>query len=382
MCGTHGRSSRFSIVWRFFFGISFDKDLVAVDRPQLNLHSIVDKFLKSGPINGSLLCQCAFEANCNEIDIKLVDTLGDFGSVCPTSTLDCVAMIRMISKLKSYSTDVLNLHLRQCRLGEREVILLGEALAGVDRHMKVQRLDLHENHLNDASISYLFTSASSALKHLADFNIGSNCLSGEVIALFMSYTSYLKRLNLCYNPLETSSLKLLADSLQSSLLPNLRSLDLKGSLSPDADVNSVLLALLVQALVNCSELQSLDLSSNNLGVPGALAIGEYLPPLTKSSKWKGSFSLYLNEVNLGNEGLSAFLQGPFHGNKMENLELNNNNINAAGLISLLEAIQDQKFRLSSLSLAGNPLGPQGVLAIWERVVMGSANLIYRDANLR
>ena len=188
----------------------------------------------------------------------------------------------------------------------------------------------------------------------------------------------------------------LDNAVNADQLVNLVNLNLSGCLTNDADVNSAVLETFLKSLENhCPHLDSLKLSDNNLGVPGAsviaAAISRYFnvhtsPPYDfndfQSSAWLSSIDL--NNTNLGDEGLIAFIEKldcPYH---FDNLELKNNGILATGLNCLAKKISsdsryhwmDQSDELESysdypsencvdLDLSDNPIGLDGVIAVGE-----------------
>ena len=366
LCKTHRASYRFSMVWRFLFGIS--------ELSESLLYHIMDEI----SINGSLLCHCAFEANSDEVKRMLVHSLKDthFSFVYPTTTFDCVAVIHTVSKINSYKeNDFLNLHFRQCGLGEKEITLLGEALATVPENVKVDTLDLRDNHLTDSSICSLFGRAPSALESLKNLNLNNNCIKDDAIGAFIKHAKNLHKLFLCNNQLELMALKTLEDA---SKFPNLRILRLRGSLPSDAGVNSTFLASLLQSLVQyCAGLQSLDLSDNDLGISGAIVLGDYLPLLGRKSV---NFHLSINSVNLGDEGLKAFFHkwDSQHNCFLKQFHLDSNDIHATGLVTLLGVIQSENLIVKSLSLAGNPLRLEGTIILIKMLSVISQRLTLLD----
>ena len=78
---------------------------------------------------------------------------------------------------------------------------------------------------------------------------------------------------LAHNPLGNSGLQALETAIRDSLLTQLFWLDLSGSLTSDANSNAACLTTLIKSLlIHCPKFRILDLSENNLGVPGASAL--------------------------------------------------------------------------------------------------------------
>ena len=106
----------------------------------------------------------------------------------------------------------------------------------------------------------------------------------------------------------------------------------------------------------CS-LESLNLSRNNLGTPGGMALGEILSDLHLHT-------LILTETMLGDEGVAAFSQNlkDTVSHQLRDLYLDNNSIQAAGISCLAESVCTGILRLTHgyFTLANNPLGLEGV----------------------
>ncbi len=98
-------------------------------------------------------------------------------------------------------------------------------------------------------------------------------------------TSSLTLLELSHNPLGVSGIQSLETAVQSGVLINLKQLWLSNTLTDDADVNGALLTTLLLSIAShCARLITLDLSYNNLGLPGLCSVVENIP-------------LRLNEIN-------------------------------------------------------------------------------------
>ena len=76
------------------------------------------------------------------------------------------------------------------------------------------------------------------------------------------------------NPLGVSGIQSLETAVQAGVLVNLKELKLSNTLTDNADINRALLTTFLPSIVSyCPHLWGLDLSRNNLGVPGASALG-------------------------------------------------------------------------------------------------------------
>ena len=166
-----------------------------------------------------------------------------------------------------------------CGIRENQLNELTDALASKHGRKKVKKINLSGNQLTDRSVPDLFQRVPSAFQSLIELNLENNKIGAESIksiaaALAESSPSKLASLTLSHNPLGVSGLLKLEEIICSNSLSNLGWLYLRGSLTSDADINSAILTTLIGALVaHCPKLCELDLSQNNLSVPGTCAIG-------------------------------------------------------------------------------------------------------------
>jgi Ran GTPase-activating protein (RanGAP) involved in mRNA processing and transport len=249
---------RFKMAWRFFFGINSDLEFNGDTTSfiQQTLTCVVN-----GEINASnnhlSLCHCAFEARNDLINENITQYLVwsnmiKFGS--PRTAHDCSAILYVIANLQECGCD-----------------------------LKVDFGNASENQVKE--LMHILTSKNGKL--------------------------WISSLDLSGSRLTVSSLQALESAVRGDVLAELENLYLEGSLTSDADTNAKWLATLSG---HCPNLEVLDLSNNNLGVPGASAVAKL-----HVSGW-----LYLSNANLGNKGLTKSLKVISH------LELANNDIHAVG----------------------------------------------------
>ena len=228
------------------------------------------------------------------------------------------------------------------------------------------QLDLIDNKLSNESICSLFSQASLALQTLERLDISGNNISAHSACSILKSISTvsLDRLTvliLSNNPLGVPGLQAFEELIQNGKLDNLVILELQNSMTHDPDINGALLTILVETLLfHCHYLRCLNLSDNNLGVPGAQAVSQ---ALSGSTKDPGSLQLYLNNTMLNDSGISAFthsLQGKCY---LKGLWLHNNNIHAAGISSLADSISTGKINVTCLFLDNNPLGLEGAVIV-------------------
>ena len=293
---------RFIMVWRFFFGINFNREFNG------DKTSFTQKTLECVACDQTYhlsLCHCAFEANSDFIIKKVTQYLVmhrplynmvNFGYPC--SAHDCSAMLYVIANLQ------------ECDYG-----------------LVVDFSNATENQI----------------KELMDI------LASKKGKLWIS------KLDMSGNRLTVSSLEALESAVRSDVLAKLNNLYLMGSLTSDADTNAKLLATLSG---HCPNLKDLDLSNNNLGVPGASAL----------AKLHVSGRLYLNNTNLGDKGLTILVKSL---KVISRLELADNDIHASGVSCLADAVCSGELKLvlgqewlkDNVILNNNPLGLEGTIAL-------------------
>ena len=210
----------------------------------------------------------------------------------------------------------------------------------------------------------LFHRASASFNSLERLYLGKNNLGDDsinAIAAILAKSKSLKldlrglMLKMYDNPLGVNGLQALQNIVCSC---RIGMLNLAGSLTNDVDVNAELLLALSS---NCQSLWDLDLSRNNLGETGAIALKKILPQLKKTS-------LHLNECRLGNEGMATLTQGLEGTCHLKSLQLRDNGINAAGIQHLVDSvcagrIVIRKGIFNTLLLADNPLGLEGAMTL-------------------
>jgi hypothetical protein len=334
------------IFWRFYFGLSFHIEnsiIMQTDdkRTDLLLREAKDIieclsiciYQHSQREYLPLLLHCSFEADNSYIYNKMVNCIIvpkkrsvlrsdsymslDIPTVELYTAYDCTALIHLFANTSKYGTleiDMIDFNKRG--IHDKQVVALADALASKNGKLQVNILSLSKNKLSWESLHYLFNRASIAFQ-----------------------------------------------SLQELWLSNI---DTKVDPSILSDAISV---------IHCPNLRSLDLSNNVLGVAGAKAVGRLVLNLTQCER---NFELYLNEIQLGDEGLKVFTHALGEKCHIRCLELKKNDIHIDGVTYLAEIICSGKLILGEaefehplfalgemwgLDLTGNPLGSEGLLAI-------------------
>ena len=162
--------------------------------------------------------------------------------------------------------------------------------------------------------------------------------------------------------LTISGLQTLDGAVGNDLFAKLVHLDLSGSLTGDADTNGMLLTTFGEALsAHCPHLKGLNLSNNNLGIPGATAI-------SKMFEHNSYVEMYIDNVKLGDEGLITLIGAL---KSINLLAICNNDIHTFGVLCLADAVCSGKLEFKGLSMShfscldlkDNPLGLEGTIAL-------------------
>ena len=366
---------RFTMVARFLFGICFSCSKQDFDIKQI-IPCIAgpDKYTK--PMLS--LCHCAFEAQNKSINNEIIQFLIDnrnyhgVGFGFPRTAHDCAAVLHVIDNMQECSD--LNINFSNSSISENQITKLTGVLASKHGKLQVHWLFLNGNKLTDKSVSVLFHRASAAFQSLAYLYLGDNIIGAESIksittALAKSSSSgcRLSDLSLSDIPLTVSGLEALENAIRDDLLSQLSWLSLQGSLTTDADTNAAWLTTFVEALsVHCPQLRTLDLSQNNLGVPGATALAGVVSKI--QHKQPQFFAeMYLNRTNLGDKGVCAFIDSVDGVCHLRRLVLTDNGIHATGISYLSDAICSGKIIVTkpgdNIDFSANPLGLKGAIAI-------------------
>ena len=160
---------------------------------------------------------------------------------------------------------------------------------------------------------------------------------------FPGKCSKLKRLSFQNNkPSGNTHVACLTMAIKANIFGNLEWLQLSNTLLDNVEENGRLLTELLSSIAShCLHLKDLDLSKNNLGVPGASAIGEAFVRLAANRK---KLELNLSETNLDSEAAKTLSD------------------------KVLASLEDVSNLLSceiELSIDNNPLGHSGLSAIFR-----------------
>ena len=381
---TNGKSSRFAMVWRFFFGLGSKKVscMGQVSRKVVCLdETVVDTFLSLSSVGNELKllkCHCALEAKNVIVSTTVAKCIDgqfaySFSSIAHTPH-DCVAVLHVLSHTSHCHS--VRIYLSGCGLSDKLLKRLTGLLSSAGGELKVVELDLGDNKSTSNSVSELFTRASAAFSSLEKLSLYNYCIDGDgvnsiVTSLIHTSCKSLTWLSLSRNPLGVSGIQALERAVVSGVLVNLEYLILSNSLTGDADINGAIITTCLRSITShCPHLVGLFLSHNNLGVPGVCALGEALPLLTND--------LYLNNTMLDSEAIIAFTDSVKNSIPISNESM----IELKRSWSQSDGCSSSSRKLSWLSLSGNNIDDDGVAAFLEQVphLFPSLELVSLDHN--
>ena len=303
--------NRFAVVWKFFFGINCFVDI----NFEIGTNSFIQQIFKcvAGETTYGLdtlsVCHCAFEVHNdlinNEISQYLIShsSHSKIGFGYPRTAHDCTAVLYVLANMQEHCD--MEINFGNCGVRESQIKKLVDILVSKEGKLQITRL----------------------------------YLSGSRLTV--------------------SCLQALENAVRGDLFAKLEWLNLAGCLTSDADTNAAWLTTFLEALsAHCPHLRSLDLSDNNLGVPGASAISNIF------EQNDHRHIICLNKTNLGDEGLTILIKSL---KVVSILELADNDIHATGVSCLADAVCEGKMIVGGLDskfdLRKNPLGLEGTVAI-------------------
>ena len=353
-------SSRFTMVWRFFFGINFLSKVLEDDSivTQILMYVEVANFQDEFPS----LCHCAFEAQNNLITNEVIQLSSQYiQTYCEAHTAhDCAALLYVIAHMEEHSG--LKIDFSSSGIRDNQIITLTDILASKQGKLQVEMLNLSGNKLTGKCVSDLFHRASPGYRSDTKLEPKSDALT---LAKSVPSRCGLSELGMSKDSRGICSLHVLVNSIRGNMLSRLKDLSLAGCLTSDADTNDKWLTTLMDALSTyCPHLESLILSQNNFGVTGASALARGLSKLQHHSSSTVRFLLFLEETNLDDDGLRAFVDNITGMCYFDQLYLTDNNILATGILYMTDAVCFGKIVFcGELGLDNNPLGLEGVAAV-------------------
>ena len=187
VCEAHAESDRFSMVWRFVFGLECQKK-GSYSRKVVSLgDEVVDRFLKVvdnsiSTINDRaahrlrlMLCHCSMESSCNSVCLKLAkqinglfigyehkDSMGD-------TPHDCMAIFQVLRY--TFHCPHLVIMLNNCGLNNELLKELADILCNARGELQAGDLSFRSNMLSDKGVVDLFNRASASFSSLQSLSL-------------------------------------------------------------------------------------------------------------------------------------------------------------------------------------------------------------------
>ena len=373
VCEAHAESNRFAMVWRFVFGLacqeegSYSRKVICLDDEVVGrfLSTNSDGLLSHVPL---MFCHCSLESMNSTVGLRIAKQIN--GKFCSTFDLsiantphDCVAVFHVVRHTSHCSK--MTITLSNCGLTGKLLKQLTDILSNKSSKLQSRELTLYDRMVTDKGIGDLLYRGSSSFSSQELFS--SNSITDIISQDLSSSCNNLTFLKLSNNPLGMSGIQSLETAVQAGGLVNLEKLYLSNTLTDDAGINGVLLTTLSPSIAShCPNLKWLDLSSNNLAVPGASALSHGELFANNSSEYAESiietaiFSLSTFFYNQHSPCLSDNL---LHVWCEKTLDLSNTNINAEAVLTFARS-RKPSFGFT-LNLSYNPLGYDGLLAIFS-----------------
>ena len=329
-------NSRFFTLWRFMFGLGGNQNSEVTSRRIENLseQEVLNLIQSLNPSSDSLLLsQYAFESNDVIITQKIARIIrGVFtkatGSIA-RSPYDCAAICNVLQYTTTEVCDHMFLNISNCGLSEKMLMEMTDNICrGALSVPPIVSVHLDNNNLPEEAINDMLVRCSKQFFNLEALSLAGNKLS----KFFIIPLTNLTVLSLSNNPLGVEGIQLLEEAIAETQLNKLQWLDLANTLVADADINGALLTSLLNCLlVHSPDLVQLDISENNLNIPGACALGEAVN-MYGNRKKENYLEININHTNLSDEAFSALALAEalnLYGNRQnENyLEINMNHTN-------------------------------------------------------
>ena len=374
-------SDKFSMIWRFYFGIYFHESRKHSRKPDSNIIKQHISGIKSNIRDKLLPWQCAFEANskdvvdenlasnctCDDADDEIYGlflkdySVVDFGE--PSNAHDCAAILHGLSNIESCNTVI---KFRNCSVREKQIETLGKILVDKEEKIQIMELDLSGNKLSDRSICNLFRKASTAFVSLETLDLGENKIGAESIKSIITSLKQLRFNTLSYlslegNPLGDPGIKVLVDGICCSTLAHLTDLTIDDESLTGVSFEHVI-SLCVALAVHCPKLEDID---NLPDIPGVPVDAQFV-----SKKCDGVLiELSIVDCNLNDIFVCELLlrsSAAFQSLNILNLSGNKvgvETINA--LSSILQRIPCNQLKVLDLSI--NPLGVPGMKILEDAI---------------
>ena len=366
ICNTYAGNNRFNMVWRFVFGLK-SKEVKYRDQVVSLGDTLVDQVLFAIRDQDILLCHCSLESQDKVVHCKVANRIYAKFSYCyrsirrPQTAHDSVALLHIFNCISHCSEVKLDF---SGSLNDEQLQKLATIL--IDRKLQVKELSLDNCKLTGECLETFFNKASASFRYLYKVSLDGNFIKALP---FSSSNNTLTSLSLSKNPLWQNGVQSLESVVRAGSLVKLEYLCLSSALTNDTDIiNTTMLATLLPALAtHCPNLKDLNLSENNIGVPGAGVIGEAFVRLATNRK---ELKLNLSETNLNSEAAKelsdkvlASLEDVSNPLSCEiNLRVDNNPLGHSGLLAIFRMLSNQNCPVTRLDLDHTHTVNQGLLS--------------------
>ena len=193
--------------------------------------------------------------------------------------------------------------------------------------------------------------ARQCLKYVEELNFSKFTELSKAIVVYQNLKYCIKVKKIATGYLTLQSVTALAKCLKS--WTNLQSLNVSSS-----NIGSDGAAALAEGLKSCTNLQTLNVPSNNIGSDGATALAKCLKSCTNLQ------ILHLQRNNIGSDGSAALAEGLKSCTNLHTLGLDSNNIGSDGATALAKCLKSCT-NLQTLHLLTNNVGSDGAAALAE-----------------
>ena len=359
--------NRFVMIWKFFFGIlGFNRDT----------NSFIQQILKcvageDYSQDNLSLCHCAFEAQNDLINNKVIQCLTHYSGSgyrrsmiefdFPRTAHDCTAVLHVIANMQE--CERMKINFGNCGVRDNQIKRLKSILVDRKGKLHITSLDLSGSRLTVAGLQALENIVCGDLLAKLEELVLAGSLTSNTdtnaawLIMFGEALSvhcpHLNSLDLSHNNLGVPGTSALVGcDFLTKYTLKIKILRLAGSLTSDADSNATFVEAL---LAYCPNIENLDLSNNNLCVSDVSVLSRICDHLTcgKPSDHK-NFRINFSRTNLDNKSLTL----------LYSLDLAGNDIDASGISCLADAICSVKFVITNdLNLSDNLIGVKGTLIV-------------------
>ena len=324
-------------VWKFYFGLvnletGLDRVNIILDRMSRNDGSVVSKI------------HCAYESQQSEVCNLTSQKTFVFGYLTLVES-DLSSLAYVMSSAAAASKYTHELHFVNCGLDDEKIkVLMMHLDARAISHL--QTFKIAGGNVSLAGAEVLAT----GLQHgmLKDLQVTCSKLSVEGLSEFVHRLKYLHCLKIAGNNLGSGARNLLLDF---KYFIYLQELDLSGN-----DIGMDGTVALASAFQNCCQLQTLHLSHNSIGSDGAVVLASACRNTSQLKK------LNLQSNDIGPSGGSAFGAALQVGSQLGRLDLSRNNICCEGAVGLASGLRGNKV-LEYLGLRRNNISCTGAIAL-------------------